>query len=290
MAAELKEKGYVFSSANSINIGRLVPQIVYYVYAYVKMLKSGKIAKGDKIDVCVPTGNFGNILAASFAKEIGLPIDKLICASNTNKVLYDFFKSGTYDRQREFVLTISPSMDILISSNLERLIYRLCGNSAEKNAEFMKQLTNEGKYTIDETMKHALVDFEAGFATEDDTISTIKAVFEKTGYVIDTHTAVAAFVANEYRNKNISENRILIASTASPFKFAGSVLKALEGDKEGNITSEWDKISELEKLSDNKLPKAALEIKDAVVRHKEVCGKNEMKQVVKDKILSGVIA
>lgn len=290
LAAELKEKGYVFSSANSINIGRLVPQIVYYVYAYVKMLKSGKIAKGDKIDVCVPTGNFGNILAASFAKEIGLPIDKLICASNTNKVLYDFFKSGTYDRQREFVLTISPSMDILISSNLERLIYRLCGNNAEKNAEFMKRLTNEGKYTIDETMKHALVDFEAGFATEDDTISTIKAVFEKTGYVIDTHTAVAAFVANEYRNKNISENRILIASTASPFKFAGSVLKALEGDKEGNITSEWDKISKLEKLSDNKLPKVALEIKDAVVRHKEVCGKNEMKQVVKDKILSGVIA
>ena len=290
LAAELKEKGYVFSSANSINIGRLVPQIVYYVYAYVKMLKSGKIAKGDKIDVCVPTGNFGNILAASFAKEIGLPIDKLICASNTNKVLYDFFKSGTYDRQREFVLTISPSMDILISSNLERLIYRLCGNNAEKNAEFMKRLTNEGKYTIDETMKHALVDFETGFATEDDTISTIKAVFEKTGYVIDTHTAVAAFVANEYRNKNISENRILIASTASPFKFAGSVLKALEGDKEGNITSEWDKISELEKLSDNKLPKAALEIKDAVVRHKEVCGKNEMKQVVKDKILTGVIA
>ena len=290
LAAELKEKGYVFSSANSINIGRLVPQIVYYVYAYVKMLKSGKIAKGDKIDVCVPTGNFGNILAASFAKEIGLPIDKLICASNTNKVLYDFFKSGTYDRQREFVLTISPSMDILISSNLERLIYRLCGNNAEKNAEFMKRLTNEGKYTIDETMKHALVDFEAGFATEDDTISTIKAVFEKTGYVIDTHTAVAAFVANEYRNKNISENRILIASTASPFKFAGSVLKALEGDKEGNIISEWDKISELEKLSDNKLPKVALEIKDAVVRHKEVCGKNEMKQVVKDKILTGVIA
>ena len=180
LAAELKEKGYVFSSANSINIGRLVPQIVYYVYAYVKMLKSGKIAKGDKIDVCVPTGNFGNILAASFAKEIGLPIDKLICASNTNKVLYDFFKSGTYDRQREFVLTISPSMDILISSNLERLIYRLCGNNAEKNAEFMKRLTNEGKYTIDETMKHALVDFEAGFATEDDKMSTLNAVFEKT--------------------------------------------------------------------------------------------------------------
>lgn len=173
LAAELKEKGYVFSSANSINIGRLVPQIVYYVYAYVQMLKSGKISEGEKIDVCVPTGNFGNILAANFAKEIGLPIEKFICASNTNKVLYDFFKSGTYDRQREFALTISPSMDILISSNLERLIYKLGGNDAVKNAKLMSELVNNGKYTIDEAMMKALDGFEAGFATEDDTLSTI---------------------------------------------------------------------------------------------------------------------
>ena len=290
LAAELKEKGYVFSSANSINIGRLIPQIVYYVYAYVKMLKSGKISEGEKIDVCVPTGNFGNILAANFAKEIGLPIEKFICASNSNKVLYDFFKSGTYDRQREFMLTISPSMDILISSNLERLIYKLCGNDSVKNAKLMSELVNNGKYTVDDNVIRRLDDFEAGFASENDTLSTIKKVFEKTGYVIDTHTAVAAFVANEYRNKKISGNKILIASTASPFKFAGSVLEALEADKSGDVTSEWDKISELEKLSDNNLPKVALEIKDAAVRHSGECGKNEMKQVVKDKILSGVIA
>lgn len=275
------------ASANSINIGRLVPQIVYYVYAYVKMLKSGEVSPGEKIDVCVPTGNFGNILAANFAKEIGLPIERFVCASNTNKVLYDFFKSGTYDRQREFALTISPSMDILISSNLERLIYKLCGSNAAKNAEFMRELSIDGKYTVDEAMMKELRDFEAGFATEDDTLSAIKSVYDKTGYVIDTHTAVAAFVANEYRNKKISNNKIIVAATASPFKFAGSVLKALEGTGADNFNSEWDKIAELEKLSKTKLPKAALAIKDAEVRHKEVCAKDEMKQVVRTKILDG---
>lgn len=285
LAAELKEKGYVFSSANSINIGRLVPQIVYYVYAYVKLLNEGKLSDGEILDVCVPTGNFGNILAASFAKKLGLPLGKLICASNTNKVLFDFFKTGTYDRDREFTLTISPSMDILISSNLERLIYRLCDCDAAKNAKFMSELVNEGRYTIDKTMADKLTDFEAGFATEEDTLNTIKEVFDKTGYVIDTHTAVAAFVANEYRNKNTSHNKILIASTASPFKFAGSVLTALEYDKVENFTSEWDKIRELERLSGKKLPEAAGEIENAKVIHKDICAKDEMKALVKEKIL-----
>lgn len=285
LAAELKEKGYVFSSANSINIGRLVPQIVYYVYAYVKMIEEGKLNLGDLLDVCVPTGNFGNILAASFAKEIGLPLGKLICASNTNKVLFDFFKTGTYDRDREFTLTISPSMDILISSNLERLIYRLCDCDAAKNAKFMSELVNEGRYTIDKTMADKLTDFEAGFATEEDTLHTIKEVFDKTGYVIDTHTAVAAFVANEYRNKNTSHNKLLIASTASPFKFAGSVLKALENDKVENFTSEWDKIRELERISGKKLPETARDIENAKVIHKDICAKDEMKALVKEKIL-----
>lgn len=285
LAAELKEKGYVFSSANSINIGRLVPQIVYYVYAYVKLLNEGKLSPGEILDVCVPTGNFGNILAASFAKKLGLPLGKLICASNTNKVLFDFFKTGTYDRDREFTLTISPSMDILISSNLERLIYRLCDCDAAKNAKFMSELVNEGRYTIDKTMADKLTDFEAGFATEEDTLNTIKEVFDKTGYVIDTHTAVAAFVANEYRNKNTSHNKILIASTASPFKFAGSVLTALEYDKVENFTSEWDKIRELERLSGKKLPEAAGEIENAKVIHKDICAKDEMKALVKEKIL-----
>lgn len=285
LAAELKEKGYVFSSANSINIGRLVPQIVYYVYAYVKLLNEGKLSDGEILDVCVPTGNFGNILAASFAKELGLPLGKLICASNTNKVLFDFFKTGTYDRDREFTLTISPSMDILISSNLERLIYRLCDCDAAKNAKFMSELVNEGKYTIDKAMADKLTDFEAGFATEEDTLHTIKEVYDKTGYVIDTHTAVAAFVANEYRNKNTSHNKILIASTASPFKFAGSVLTALEYDKVDGFTSEWDKIRELERLSGKKLSEAAGEIENAKVIHKDICAKDEMKALVKEKIL-----
>ena len=285
LAAELKEKGYVFSSANSINIGRLVPQIVYYVYAYVKLLNEGKLSDGEILDVCVPTGNFGNILAASFAKELGLPLGKLICASNTNKVLFDFFKTGTYDRDREFTLTISPSMDILISSNLERLIYRLCDCDAAKNAKFMSELVNEGKYTIDKAMADKLTDFEAGFAAEEDTLHTIKEVYDKTGYVIDTHTAVAAFVANEYRNKNTSHNKILIASTASPFKFAGSVLTALEYDKVDGFTSEWDKIRELERLSGKKLPEAAGEIENAKVIHKDICAKDEMKALVKEKIL-----
>lgn len=285
LAAELKEKGYVFSSANSINIGRLVPQIVYYVYAYVKLLNEGKLSDGELLDVCVPTGNFGNILAASFAKKLGLPLGKLICASNTNKVLFDFFKTGTYDRDREFTLTISPSMDILISSNLERLIYKLCDCDAAKNAKFMSELVNSGKYTIDKAMADKLTDFEAGFATEEDTLNTIKEVFDKTGYVIDTHTAVAAFVANEYRNKNTSHNKILIASTASPFKFAGSVLKALENDKVENFTSEWDKIRELERLSGKKLPETARDIENAKVIHKDICAKDEMKALVKEKIL-----
>lgn len=285
LAAELKEKGYVFSSANSINIGRLVPQIVYYVYAYVKLLNEGKLSDGEILDVCVPTGNFGNILAASFAKKLGLPLGKLICASNTNKVLFDFFKTGTYDRDREFTLTISPSMDILISSNLERLIYRLCDCDAAKNAKFMSELVNEGKYTIDKAMADKLTDFEAGFAAEEDTLHTIKEVYDKTGYVIDTHTAVAAFVANEYRNKNTSHNKILIASTASPFKFAGSVLTALEYDKVDGFTSEWDKIRELERLSGKKLPEAAGEIENAKVIHKDICAKDEMKALVKEKIL-----
>ena len=285
LAAELKEKGYVFSSANSIKIGRLVPQIVYYVYAYVKLLNEGKLSPGEILDVCVPTGNFGNILAANFAKKLGLPLGKLICASNTNKVLFDFFKTGTYDRDREFTLTISPSMDILISSNLERLIYRLCDCDAAKNAKFMSELVNEGKYTIDKAMADKLTDFEAGFAAEEDTLHTIKEVYDKTGYVIDTHTAVAAFVANEYRNKNTSHNKILIASTASPFKFAGSVLTALEYDKVENFTSEWDKIRELERISGKKLPETARDIENAKVIHKDICAKDEMKALVKEKIL-----
>jgi len=198
LAAQMKEKGFQFSSANSINIGRLVPQIVYYVYAYVKLLAEEKISEGEKINVVVPTGNFGNILAAYLAKNMGLPIAKLICASNDNKVLYDFFSTGIYDRNREFILTNSPSMDILISSNLERLIYRIAGNDAEKNAKLMSALSKNGRYEITEDMKAKLEDFYGNYAQESETAATIKEIYEDCGYVIDTHTAVAANVYKKY--------------------------------------------------------------------------------------------
>ena len=196
---ELAQKGYQFSSANSINIGRLVPQIVYYVYAYATLLKEEKIAEGEAINVVVPTGNFGNILAAFYAKNMGLPIAKLICASNDNKVLFDFFATGEYNKNRDFILTTSPSMDILISSNLERLIYKIAGEDADKNKALMQALNTEGKYEITADMKEKLADFEGYYANEAQTADTIKALYEKCGYVIDTHTAVAACAYNQYK-------------------------------------------------------------------------------------------
>ena len=198
LEAELDAAGYQFSSANSINIGRLVPQIVYYVYAYASLGRQGKIKDGQEINVVVPTGNFGNILAAYYAKQMGLPVHKLICASNDNKVLYDFFRTGTYDRKRDFILTTSPSMDILISSNLERLIYRIAGGDAKKCAELMQSLTAGGEYTITEDMKAQLADFYGNYCTEDETAKTIAEIFKDSHYVIDTHTAVAAGVYDKY--------------------------------------------------------------------------------------------
>ena len=216
LAGEMREKGFQFSSANSINIGRLVPQIVYYVYAYSRLLKKGSIQSGEKINVAVPTGNFGNILAAFYAKQMGLPINKLICASNENKVLYDFFRSGIYDRNREFVLTSSPSMDILISSNLERLIYLIAGEDADKNRELMESLSGNGAYTITEDMRARLGDFYGNFASEEETAGTIRSLYEKEGYVIDPHTAVAACVYEKYREKTGDNTPSVIVSTASP--------------------------------------------------------------------------
>ena len=183
LAGEMERAGYQFSSANSINIGRLVPQIVYYVYAYAKLYANGEIAKGEKINVAVPTGNFGNILAAFYAKQMGLPIAKLICASNENKVLYDFFSNGIYDKNREFILTSSPSMDILISSNLERLIYRIAGEDAQKNSAFMKKLSEEGRYEITAEMKEQLSDFYGNYASEEKTAQTIRRLYQDTGYM-----------------------------------------------------------------------------------------------------------
>ncbi len=229
LAKEMDEKGFQFSSANSINIGRLIPQVVYYVYAYAQLVAKNEIKNGDKINVVVPTGNFGNILAAFYAKNMGLPIAKLICASNDNKVLFDFFRTGTYDKNREFILTNSPSMDILISSNLERLIYRTAGNDEEKNSELMRELTEDGKYTITDEMKENLKDFYGNYATEKETAAFIKELYEKTGYIIDTHTAVAADVYKKYREETADNTPSVIASTASPFKFTRSVMNAIDG-------------------------------------------------------------
>ena len=280
LAEYMNEKGFQFSSANSINIGRLVPQIVYYVYAYVKLLKEERIQSGEKINVVVPTGNFGNILAAFYAKQMGLPIDKLICASNENKVLYDFFASGTYDRNREFVLTTSPSMDILISSNLERLIYRIAGNDPVKNKELMDALSQGGVYKITDAMKEQLADFYGGFASEEETAGTIKALYENTGYVIDTHTAVAAFVYKKFKEETKDEKPAVIASTASPYKFTRSVMNAIDG--KFDAMGDFELVDELSRISGVAVPGAIEEIRTAEVLHDHVCEKEEMKQVVKD--------
>ena len=280
LAKEMDAAGYQFSSANSINIGRLVPQIVYYVYAYAQLLKEGKISENEKINVVVPTGNFGNILAAFYAKNMGLPIDRLICASNDNKVLYDFFATGTYDRNREFVLTTSPSMDILISSNLERLIYRIAGNDAGKNAELMAALSGQGKYEITEDMKKELKDFYGNYATEKETAETIAAIYDACGYVIDTHTAVAATVYNKYKKETGDNTKTVIASTASPFKFTRSVMNAI--DSKYDAMDDFALVDELSKIANVTVPNAIEEIRTAPVLHEHVCDKEEMKAVVKD--------
>ena len=281
LAKVMDAAGYQFSSANSINIGRLVPQIVYYVYAYAKLYANGKIKKGEKINVVVPTGNFGNILAAFYAKNMGLPIAKLICASNENKVLYDFFSTGTYDKNREFILTSSPSMDILISSNLERLIYRIAGNDAAKNEAFMKALSSEGKYEITAEMKEQLKDFYGNYTTEAETAEVIKDLYEKTGYVIDTHTAVAAGVYHKYlKETNDTDTKTVIASTASPYKFTRSVMDAIDKEKYDSMT-DFELVDELSRISNVKVPQAIEDIRSAKVLHDTVCEVDEMESVVK---------
>ena len=279
MAAELAKSGYQFSSANSINIGRLVPQIVYYVYAYAMLYKNGEIKEGEKINVTVPTGNFGNILAAFYAKNMGLPIEKLICASNENKVLYDFFTTGSYDRNRAFILTTSPSMDILISSNLERLIYRIAGDDAQKNRALMENLSKCGKYEITDSMKEQLKDFYGNYATEEETARVIKNLYQDTGYVIDTHTAVAACVYEKYKADTKDETKTVIASTASPFKFTRSVMNAI--DQRYDAMGDFELVDELSKIGNVKVPNAIEEIRNAEIRHNNLCNVDEMESVVK---------
>ena len=284
LAKELDEKGYQFSSANSINIGRLVPQIVYYVYAYAKLLQNEEIAAGEEINVVVPTGNFGNILAAYFAKNMGIPIGKLICASNENKVLFDFFETGVYDKNREFILTISPSMDILISSNLERLVYMIGGCDAEKNSTLMKALKEKGVYELTDDMKANLSDFAAGYATEAEIKEKIAVTYKKTGYVMDTHTAVAASVYEKYQKDSGDSRKTVIASTASPYKFSRSVMTAIDANYDA--LEEFDLIDTLEVISNVDIPNAVEEIRDAKILHTLECDADKMEEMVKN-ILKG---
>ena len=280
MAAELDRAGFQFSSANSINIGRLVPQIVYYVYAYATLVHDGKIEDGQEINVVVPTGNFGNILAAYYAKQMGLPIHKLICASNENRVLYDFFRTGTYDRKRDFILTTSPSMDILISSNLERLIYRLAGEDAEKCAELMKSLSEGGEYTITDEMKAQLQDFYGNFCSEDETAEAISETYKGSNYVIDTHTAVAAGVYKKYVSDTDDHTPTVIASTASPYKFTRSVMEAL-GEEHKDL-DDFGLVDALSSLSGVPVPRAVEEIRTAPVLHDRVVDAPDMPDAVRD--------
>ena len=230
MAAKLDAAGMDFSSANSINFGRLVPQIVYYVSSYCDLVKSGRIALGDAFNVVVPTGNFGNILAAYYAKQMGIPIKKFICASNRNNILTDFINTGVYDRNREFFTTTSPSMDILISSNLERLLYQLAGKNTQEISKLMQQLKNEGRYSVDGAMLNALQqEFYGGCADDTEAAGAIKLLFDKYNYLCDTHTAVAVSVYQKYLAETKDDTCCVIASTASPYKFAPAVLEAVTG-------------------------------------------------------------
>ncbi|MDE6907043.1 MAG: threonine synthase, partial [Lachnospiraceae bacterium] len=279
LEAELAEAGFRFSSANSINIGRLVPQVVYYVYAYAKLYAAGKLAKDERLNVVVPTGNFGNILAAYYAKNMGVPIGKLICASNDNKVLYDFFATGTYDRNREFILTTSPSMDILISSNLERLIYRIAGADDAVDRELMENLSVSGKYAVTDEMKTQLTDFYGNYASEAETAAEIKEVYDKTGYVLDTHTAVASKVRRKYAAETGDGTKTMIASTASPYKFTRSVMNAI--DIKYDSMSDFELVDELNRISGVAVPGAIEEIRTAPVLHDTVVEVDDMKDTVK---------
>ncbi|NMP38030.1 MAG: threonine synthase [Clostridiales bacterium] len=277
---KLRENGCAFSSANSMNWGRLVPQIVYYISAYCDLVASGAIANGEKINVTVPTGNFGNILAAYYAKRMGLPIKKLICASNANNVLTDFINTGIYDRNRHFYLTSSPSMDILISSNLERLLFELCGRDDACIREWFGKLKAEGRYEVSDSVKSQISDlFAAGFCDDAATKAAIKDTFEKYGYLCDTHTAVAVSVYNDYLAKTGDDTPVVIASTASPFKFCSSVLDALKpGKKESS--DEFGMIEELEAVSGCLAPAQLKALKGKKVRFTDVSEKENMDRAV----------
>lgn len=281
--AEIKEKmnaaGLMFSSANSINWGRLVPQIVYYISSYASLAECGEISLGDKINIVVPTGNFGNILAAYYAKLMGLPVNKLICASNINKVLTDFIETGIYDRNRKFYATCSPSMDILISSNLERLLYILTGQNDAQSREWFGSLASTGRYEVNDEVKNVLrEEFFAGYCDDDQTKKTIREIYEKYSYTCDTHTAVAVKVYEDYKNKTGDMTKTLIASTASPYKFSSSVLEAIEGSN--SELDEYEMVDRLGELSKLPIPSSLAELKNKERIFKDSIGKAEMNDYV----------
>ncbi|MBQ9963791.1 MAG: threonine synthase [Clostridia bacterium] len=277
--AKLAEQGRQFSSANSINWGRLLPQIVYYISAYCDMLKNGTIQLGDAINVVVPTGNFGNILAAYYAREMGLPIKRLVCASNCNNVLTEFLQTGTYDRNRTFHTTISPSMDILISSNLERLLFHLCGNDDRQTADWMQQLKTDGRYTVSaEVLAKIQALFDAGWCDDTQTKDEIRAIYEDEGYLCDTHTAVALRVYREYRERTGDTTPTVVASTANPYKFSASVLDALQSDCA--VADEFAVVEALNALTGCPIPPSLAALKGKQPRFTGVCDRDTMEQTV----------
>ncbi|WP_218666116.1 threonine synthase [Streptococcus dysgalactiae] len=279
LTQKLAARGMQLSSANSMNIGRLIPQVVYYIYAYAQLVKAGQIEAGQNINITVPTGNFGNILAAYYAKKIGLPVAKFICASNENKVLTDFFTSGIYDKKRPFKVTTSPSMDILVSSNLERLVFHLVGDNAEKTKYLMDALTRNGSYELQDSDEAIFSQFVAGFATEAETAAEIKRVFELDDYVMDPHTAVASAVYQNYRHETGDDTPTLIASTASPYKFPGVVVEAITGKP---VADDFEAVSQLKQLSHVVLPKAVIGLQNARVRHRLLVKTADMQTAVEN--------
>lgn len=280
---EMKDNHKQFSSANSINIGRLVPQIVYYVYAYAQLVAANEIQPGEKINFSVPTGNFGNILAGYYAQQIGVPINKLICASNENNVLTDFMTTGIYNRKRDFMVTTSPSMDILVSSNLERLLFHLAGDNDQTTKDLMTDLVEKGEYQITPEMKAGLADFYASFAAEAATAKTIGSTFAKDDYVLDPHTAVATKVYEDYQVVTKDPTPTVIVATASPYKFPRAVLEGLT-ETTPTSTDDFAIVTELNKISGLDIPTAVTELTTATVRHDLVIESDEMEATVRVKL------
>lgn len=276
----LNNNGYIFSSANSINIGRLIPQVVYYVNAYLTLIRTGKIEKEEIINIVVPTGNFGNILAAYYSKKIGLPVGRLICASNENNVLYDFINSGKYDKRRKLIVTSSPSMDILVSSNLERLLYDISGGDSNILNGLIDRLNKKGEFEITAGMKNKMGDFYGGFATDKETFETIKYLFLSFDYLIDTHTAVGYNVYRKYVEKSSDNAKTVISSTASPFKFPGSVAKAIDAKYTG--MDEFSLIKVISEISGLKVPPVLKDLERREILHKTVCRTDQMRDVISD--------